>query len=84
MMLNQSPCDALFWTKAYPRTDSLRGSAWPQRQNLGTSPAFAIRLMAGDWKPKGTQDRMVHCATAQHRVAMVNIMNRLDAYTLVA
>ena len=56
----------------------------PQRKNFGTSPAFRIGLMAGNGKPKGTQDRMVHCTTAKHQLAIANITNRLDAYTLVA
>ena len=43
-------------------------------------PAFGTGLTAGDGKPKGTQDQMVPCTTAQHQFAMANIMNRLDAY----
>ena len=36
--------------------------------------------MAGDGKPKSTQDWMVPCATTEHQFAMANIMKRLDAY----
>ena len=32
--------------------DSIRGPAWPQRKNLGTSPAFAIGPTAVEEKPK--------------------------------
>ena len=49
--------------------DSLRGPACPQRKDSGTPPAFAIGLMARDGKPTGTQDQMMPCATARHRVA---------------
>ena len=36
--------------------------------------------MAGDERPKGSQDRTVPCTTAKHQFAVANIMNRLDAY----
>ena len=38
-------------------------------QELGHPPPFAIGLMARDGKPTGTQDQMMPCATARHRVA---------------
>ena len=40
--------------------------------------------MGGDGKPKVTQDWMVPCTTAEHQFTMVNMMNHLDAYPLVA
>ena len=36
--------------------------------------------MAGDERPKGSQDRTVPGTTAKHQFAVANIMNRLDAY----
>ena len=64
----------------YSLTDLLNASAWLQRKNSDTPPTFAIGLMAGDGKPKGTQDQIMPCATAKYQFAVANIMNRLDAY----
>ena len=65
--------------KAISLTDLLNASAWLQRKNLGTSPAFRIGLMAGDGKPKGTQDRKVPCTTANHQLPL---RTSLTAWTL--
>ena len=78
IMLHQRRTEALL----QPQGDTsglAKGLYVPPAQAFRASPAFAIRLMAGDGKPTGTQDRTVPCTTAKHQFAMANIMNRLDA-----
>ena len=54
-MLRKSHCRLGSSPEAENTQDSPRGPPWPQHKNLGTSPAFAIGLMAGDGRPKGTR-----------------------------
>ena len=73
IMLRKSRCRLVSKPKAENSKNPLSASACPQRKDLWHAPAFAIGLMAGDERPKGSQDRMVPCTTAKHRVAMASI-----------
>ena len=50
--LHQRRCAARFQPQGKSRLDSLRASAWPQRKDSGTPPAFAIGPTAVEKKPQ--------------------------------
>ena len=68
----QGRCVARFQPRGrkFPYGLAKRLCVAPAQRNFGHSPAFAIGLMAGDGKPKGTQDQMMPCTTAKHQLPL--------------